>query len=186
LLLTVALLILALIPDSWQAALRYSRSGIEQGYYWQLFSGHLLHSNYWHLLMNLAGLMLVMLLHGRYWRGGQLLAQWLLYALVISLALYFASAELQIYVGLSAMLHAMLTQGAIKDIQLRQTGGALLLGGLLGKVLWEQWHGPDADLSQLINASVAIDAHLYGVISGLSLGLLSYIPGLLSNHKPGQ
>ncbi|HEX5793039.1 MAG TPA: rhombosortase, partial [Rheinheimera sp.] len=79
--------------------------------------------------------------------------------------------DIQIYVGLSGLLHAMLTFGAIKDIQLKITTGWLLLAGLITKVAWEQWQGPDAELAELINASVATDAHLFGVLTAVVLSL---------------
>ena len=174
LLVAAAILLLAALPEHLQAALSYSRDGIADAQYWRLVTGHLLHSNNWHLLMNLAGLLLAMLLHGSYYRGKMLTLQWLLCALAISLALYYYSPQIHIYVGLSGLLHAMLTLGALKDIQLKLSTGWLLLAGLIGKVGWEQWQGPDAKLAELINASVAIDAHLYGVCSGLGLGLSLY------------
>lgn len=168
------MVLLAMLPDSWQQALQYNRTDISNSQYWRLFSGHLLHSNTWHLLMNLAGLLLAMLLHGSYYRGNMLTLQWLLCSLAISLALYYYSPQIHIYVGLSGLLHAMLTLGALKDIQLKLGTGWLLLAGLIGKVSWEQWQGPDAELAELINASVATDAHLYGVCSGLCFALLLY------------
>jgi rhomboid family GlyGly-CTERM serine protease len=172
LLLASLMVLLALLPEHWQLLLRYNRSDLVSGHYWQLVTGHLLHSNYWHLLMNLGGLMLAMLLHARYFTWHQLLWQWLLSAVLISTCLYTFTADMQSYVGLSGLLHAMLIQGAVKDIQHRQSGGWLLAGGLVAKVLWEQWHGPDPQLAQLIDASVATDAHLYGVLAGLSITLL--------------
>jgi rhomboid family GlyGly-CTERM serine protease len=175
LLLASLLLLLALLPDSWQNVLRYSRADIATGSYWQLFSGHLLHSNHWHLLMNLAGLLLAMLLHGRYFSATELSMQWLFGTLLISLALYTFSPAISVYVGLSGLLHCLLTIGAIMDIRKRQRGGWLLLIGLGGKVLWEQWQGPDASLAELINANVAIDAHLYGVLSGCAIGLSCWL-----------
>jgi rhomboid family GlyGly-CTERM serine protease len=174
LILATLMVLFAILPDSWQQVLRYNRADISNSQYWRLFTGHLLHSNNWHLLMNLAGLLLAMLLHGSYYRGKMLTLQWLLCGLAISLALYYYSPEIHIYVGLSGLLHAMLTLGALKDIQLKLSTGWLLLAGLTGKVGWEQWQGPDAELAELINASIAIDAHLYGVCSGLGLGLLLY------------
>lgn len=125
--------------------------------------------------MNLGGLLLAMLLHGRYCTYRQLLCYWLLCALAISLLMYGFSPQLQIYVGLSGLLHAMLTLGALQDIQRKLTTGWLLLTGLVGKVLWEQWQGPDAELAELINADIAIDAHLYGVSSGLLIASLSWL-----------
>ena len=168
-------LLLALTPDSWHLALRYSRAGLEQSEYWRLITAHLLHSNNWHLLMNLAGLLLVALLHGKYFSPAALLSQWFIAALLISIALYFGSAQIHAYVGLSGLLHAMLMLGAVKDIQLKQRGGYLLFAGLLLKVAYEQWQGPDSDLATLIAANVAIDAHLYGVITGLVIAALSWL-----------
>src|SRR5690606_12597090 len=175
LLLVAAILLLAVLPEHIQAALSYNRDGIAAAQYWRLFTGHLLHSNNWHLLMNLGGLLLAMLLHAGCFSYRQLALNWLLFAFAISVLLYVGSEQIHIYVGLSGLLHAMLTLGALKDIQLKINTGWLLLAGLIAKVSWEQWHGPDEDLAKLINASVATDAHLYGVVSALVLGLPAVI-----------
>lgn len=169
--LALSMIVLALIPDNWQTALQYQRSALEQGQLWRALSGHLLHANHWHLLLNLAGLLLAFLLHGRYFSARQLLLQWLVFSLVISVLLYLFATNIHSYVGLSGVLHAMLTLGAIKDVQQRDHSGYLLLTGLIAKVAYEQWQGPDAELASLIGADVAIDAHLYGVITGLLLAL---------------
>jgi rhomboid family GlyGly-CTERM serine protease len=169
--LSAVILLLALLPETVQSWLIYERNALLQGQIWRAFSAHLLHSNHWHLLMNIAGLLLVMLLHGGYYRWRMLLLLWFFCAGTISSMLYLFSPQIHVYVGLSGLLHAMLAMGAIKDIQLNQRSGILLLVGLLAKVLWEQWQGPDLALAELINASVATDAHLYGVVAGLITGL---------------
>jgi rhomboid family GlyGly-CTERM serine protease len=173
--LAIGMLLAALLPENWQLALQYQRSALEQGQLWRAISGHLLHANHWHLLLNLAGLLLAVLLHGRYFSARQLLVQWAVYALAISALLYLFSTNIHSYVGLSGVLHAMLILGAIKDVQQRDHSGYLLLAGLIAKVSYEQWQGPDAELASLIGADVAIDAHLYGVITGVLLAILLYI-----------
>lgn len=173
--LALSMIVLALVPEHWQLTLQYQRSALEQGQLWRALSGHLLHANHWHLLLNLAGLLLAFLLHGRYFSARQLLLQWFAFSLAISVLLYLFSTNIYSYVGLSGVLHAMLTQGAIKDVQQAERSGYLLLTGLIAKVAYEQWQGPDAELASLIGADVAIDAHLYGVISGVLLALLLYI-----------
>lgn len=183
LLLAAVMLTLAWLPESVTQLLQYQRTSLEQDQLWRLISGHLLHSNYWHLLMNLAGLLLVMLLHGSYWRWPSLLMQWLSAALLISMALYLFSPQIVIYVGLSGLLHAMLTIGALKDIQLKMKTGWLLLAGLIIKVGYEQWHGPDQALAELINASVATDAHLFGVMSGLLIALMQVVTASLQQDR---
>ena len=170
LLLALVCVVLTWLPEPLQQLLQYQRDTIGQGQVWRLLTGHLLHSNYWHLVMNMAGLLLAMLLHSHYYRAASLYSQWALCALLIAIAMYFYSADIAIYVGLSGLLHSMLTLGALRDIQLKMLTGWLLLAGLLVKVSVEQWQGPDAQLAQLIDASVAIDAHLYGVIAGLLVG----------------
>ncbi|WP_243695477.1 rhombosortase [Rheinheimera sp. D18] len=175
LLLAAIMLVLAWLPEQWQNMLQYNYTDITAGEYWRLITGHLLHSNTWHLIMNIGGLLLAMALHAVYFSYRQLAWQWLLCAVAIGLALYYFSPDIRIYVGLSGLLHAMLALGAIKDIQLKMTTGWLLLIGLVAKVIMEQCFGPDTDLAELINANVAVDAHLYGVISGIMLGVISSV-----------
>ena len=176
LLLALLILVLALLPDSLQQILTYQRSALSEGQFWRLLSGHLLHSNLWHLLMNLAGLLLAMLLHSHYYKTLQLVIYWVIFALLVSLAIYVLSPDIRIYVGLSGVLHAMLTLGAIEDIKRKMPTGGLLLAGLVGKVIYEQWWGPDAQLAQLIDAQVATDAHLYGVAAALLLATATLTP----------
>lgn len=169
---------LALLPDNLQKLLQYQRDALASGQLWRLFSGHLLHSNLWHLMMNLAGLLLAMLLHSHYYKAHTVVMQWVACALLISLALYVFSPGISIYVGLSGLLHAMLTLGAIDDIKRKLTTGWLLLAGVVSKVVYEQWQGPDPHLAQLIDANVATDAHMYGVAAALLLALSSRLQQL--------
>ena len=100
----------------------------------------------------------------------------------------FCSSDIQVYVGLSGVLHAVLCIGAIKDIQYKEPTGKILLLGLVFKVGYEQYQGPNAELGQLIDANVAIDAHLYGVISGFILAFIlsstGFIQALKTATKP--
>ena len=178
-LLCALLYVAGLFTPSVDTLLAYRRSDISDGQWWRLITGNLLHTNHWHLLMNIAGLLLVMLLHGGYYRWRMFLLLWLFCAGTISSMLYLFSPQIHSYVGLSGLLHAMLAMGAIKDIQLKQRSGILLLAGLLAKVLWEQWQGPDPALAELINASVATDAHLYGVVAGVIIGLSLLVYAML-------
>lgn len=181
--LALLLVLLSSLPDTMQQVLQYQRTAISSGELWRLLSGHLLHSNHWHLIMNLAGLLLAMLLHSHYYRAVKLYSQLALSAVLISLALYCFSASIVVYVGLSGLLHSMLTLGALRDIQQKMTTGWLLLAGLIVKVGWEQWQGPDPQLAKLIDANVATDAHLYGVITGLIVALLARLMRLSSGKK---
>ena len=158
--------------------LHYDRASLHNFEYWRLLSAHLLHTNEWHLLLNMLGLILLWLLHGDYANTKNLLIQTSVLALCISICLYFFTPKLNAYVGMSGVLHGLFVIGAMIDILLRKKTGYLLLIGIAIKVIDEQISPPDSDLQALIEANVVIDAHLYGVIFGIIVGTF-----LLSTHK---
>lgn len=183
-LLLLAVLLFAL-PDPLQQLLAYQRHNLADGELWRLLTGHMLHSNGYHLLLNGGGLLVIMLLHAGYQRQLALLWQLLFNACVIGCLLYWFQPDMQRYVGLSGVLHGLLFFGALLDIKTGKTGGILLTLGILAKIAYEQYQGPDATLGQLIDATVAINAHLYGVLSGaLLFGFVCLKPMLVT--KPAS
>jgi membrane associated rhomboid family serine protease len=88
--------------------------------------------------------------------------------------------HLQWYVGLSGVLHGLLTAGAVAWWRLEDRRLTLVLWLiLLTKLTWEQWHGA-LPLSGDLN--VIVNAHLYGAIGGamVGIGLMRRLP---SPHK---
>jgi rhomboid family GlyGly-CTERM serine protease len=167
--LAVILIILHLLRTELTPWLEFDRSAIYQGQWWRILTGHFLHTNSWHLVMNLGGLALILLLHGMYYRPAQLWLHLLLGSTLIGLAVLFWSPQITIYVGLSGWLHALLVTGCCIDIQRHWSSGWLILAAVFGKVIWEQWQGASQDVVTLIEAEVATDAHLYGAVVGLLL-----------------
>ncbi|WP_261373442.1 rhombosortase [Rheinheimera sediminis] len=167
------LILLHLLPDSIRSVLEYHRSQPAQ--IWRALTGHLLHSNHWHLVMNLGALLLMLMLHQLYYQLSSFALLLLSGCIGISVLLYLFSPDIQIYLGLSGWLHCFITVGALLDIKHKIHSGWLILLGVIAKVGYEQWQGPDQELAALIDANVAIDAHFYGVICGLLLGLLFVI-----------
>ena len=164
------LVILHFLPESLRSGLEYHRAEPEQ--VWRALTGHLLHSNHWHLGMNLGALLLMLMLHQLYYSLHSFALLLVSGCIGISVLLYLFSPDIQIYVGLSGWLHCFITVGALLDIKHKIQSGWLILLGVIAKVAYEQWQGPDAELAALIDANVAIDAHLYGVICGLLFGLV--------------
>lgn len=179
----LALLLLFMLLQLFQADLHpwleFNRQAITDGQWWRLISGHLVHTNSWHLLMNLAGFILILLLHGMYYSARSLITLFIAGDLLIGLTLYWFSPEIQIYLGLSGFLHALLVCGCLIDIQRNWSSGWLILVATFGKVLWEQYQGASQDIATLIGAEVAIDAHLYGALVGLVLFAGWYFTGQL-------
>lgn len=168
LILLLAGLLYGLEPWS-QKYLQYDRLLIQDGQWWRLLTGHLLHTNFNHLLLNSAGVLLLWALHGQYYQYRRYLLFMLICGLGCSLGLYLFSVQLIWYVGLSGVLHGLFAWGAAMDIRHGIKSGWLLLLGLWVKVLYEQWVGPSAEVAELIGANVAIDAHLCGAATGTVL-----------------
>ncbi|WP_240652772.1 rhombosortase [Rheinheimera riviphila] len=167
--LAVIFIVLHLLRLELTPWLEFDRSAIYQGQWWRIVTGHFMHTNNWHLVMNLGGLLLILLLHGSYYRPLQLAVNLLLGSVLIGLALLFWSPQISLYVGLSGWLHALLVCGCCIDIQRQWSSGWLILTAVFGKVIWEQWQGASQDVVTLIDAEVATDAHMYGAVIGLLL-----------------
>ncbi|MBU2892996.1 rhombosortase [Colwellia sp. D2M02] len=159
----------------------YQRQLISQGEVWRLLSGHFFHTNGYHLLLNIMALLLLSLLHSKFYTIKRYSLLFLFCAVFCSLALYLFEPSLIQYVGLSGVLHGVFAWGALMDVRHGDKTGYLLLSGVMVKILHEQYYGANNELSELINASVAINAHLWGAIAGLIFFIL--YPVLFSTTK---
>lgn len=143
-----------------------------QGEFWRLLTGHLVHTNSAHLLLNLTGFGLICLafpdrLH---WRNRCLM--WLVLFVSVGLALsLFDPIE---YYGFSGVLHGYLAFVLISFWRRQPVIHGVALLGLAVKIIFEQLN-PESTTSTtaaMIAAPVAIQAHLYGVIAGAVCSLL--------------
>ncbi len=153
----------------------YKRSLIANGELWRLLTGHFFHTNEYHLLLNLGGLYLLWGIHGRFYTKANYSLLWLFVSLFIGLGLYLCSPELEQYVGLSGVLHGVFVWGSLLDIKAKDKTGYLLFIGVWLKILHEQIYGASEDIVSLIDANVAIDAHLLGAVGGLVFAMCSFI-----------
>lgn len=145
----------------------YQRELIIQGQLWRIFTGHILHTNHYHLLLNLAALILLWALHGRFYTIKNYSALFLFCCITTSAGIFYGTPSLLQYVGLSGVLHGIFVFGALMDIASKDKTGYLLFIGVWIKIGHEQIYGASSDVSSLIEASVAVDAHLWGAIGGL-------------------
>jgi len=152
----------------------YHHQLISQGELWRIFTGHFFHTNGYHLLLNLAALLLLWALHGQFYTLWNYSLLFITSASVCSVGLYFCSPDISQYVGLSGVLHGIFVFGAMMDIRHHDKTGYLLFIGVWLKVAHEQFYGASEEVSTLINASVAIDAHLWGAIGGLIFSVIYF------------
>lgn len=146
--------------------LQFDRALIDQGQLWLLLTGHLVHLNWTHWALNMAGLAIVAVFFSAY---GSLL-DWLFVllfsAVVTGLCLYWFHPELIWYVGLSGVLHGLFIYGAIREIRFYPFSGYVLVMLLVGKLFWEFMNGPLPGSEEMTGGHVVVDAHLYGAMAG--------------------
>jgi rhomboid family GlyGly-CTERM serine protease len=159
------------ISDTWV----YQRELISQGELWRAFSAHFFHTNGFHLLLNGAAVILLWALHGQFYTVSTYSTVFIISAITCTLGIHFFSLNIVEYVGLSGVLHGIFIWGAIEDIKAKDKTGYLLLLGVILKIAHEQVYGASSDVASLIEASVAINAHLWGAIGGAIASALIFI-----------
>lgn len=166
LLIVIISIILALTEPMSSDLFAYDRNQLNNFQWWRLITGHFLHTNTTHLLLNTIGLVLLWALHGHYFKIPRYLIQFWVLCLGTSIGLYCFTPQMQWYVGLSGVLHGLFVIGAYFDIRQKLKTGWLMLIGVWLKVIHEQIYGASEDVAELIAANVAVDAHLFGTITG--------------------
>jgi rhomboid family GlyGly-CTERM serine protease len=160
--------------------LTLTRSGVLEGEFWRIFSGHLIHLNWQHLGLNIAGLVLCQFLFRLPWL--HLLGTAVVAAIVIACGLYLFTTY-SYYLGLSGVLHSWLMVGALltltrtqeKDLQIVSWAVIALV---TGKVAFEQLASSElasrAFTNQFINGHIVTEAHFMGLAAGIFyFGILS-------------
>ena len=168
------ILVLALLGDPARALLRYERVGLSTGQLWRLVSGHLVHIDLVHALLNGAALWLLVAAVGR----GMQAREWILIlagaVAGVDAGLYWLVPEISWYVGLSGVLHGALAGPALLLCLRRRPLGLLLLVMLAAKLSWEVFQGPMPGTGALVSGPVVTEAHLFGAIGGLAGALLAW------------
>jgi len=152
-------------------AFRYQYDWFTAGEYWRLLSAHWIHVNWIHLALNGAGLLLCMAIATPRWK----IREWIVYNLIIALGISILfslrNPHLSWYAGYSGVLFGMYFLSAV-DLYRREKLIALLLGAAISiKVILEQSSDLKITTSDLIGTPVVIDAHLYGLLLGISIAL---------------
>jgi rhomboid family GlyGly-CTERM serine protease len=149
---------------------RYIRENADSGEYWRLFTGNLVQSNFTHVLLNMAGVFFAWLLHAEHYSVKRYFAVWVLCCVGCGIGVHWLSPYDE-YVGLSGAIHGLITYGAIMDIKKGDKTGWLLLIGICAKVAYENIIGASESVKEMIGTNVAVEAHLYGLVTGLVIAL---------------
>ena len=174
LLLLLSLLLQSLdLVDDW----RFNRGLVEQGNVWLCFSAHIVHMNWSHWLLNMAGLAIVAFFFSAHAGFSQWLAVVLVSSLVISAGLWWWMPEVRSYVGLSGVLHGLFLYGALRETSFYPVSGYVLTALLAGKLIWEFFNGALPGSEEMVGGRVLTEAHLLGAVGGLLVWLAEALIG---------
>lgn len=143
-------------------------SSIVQGEWWRILTGNFTHTNFAHLMMNLAGLWAITFLFRP--TSKLLLVALLLLSGWVGMGVYFT--DMTLYVGLSGTLHGLFTLLAAQEWFHGRKNSRWLVFGIIAKVAWEQRFGASLGTEIWIDARVATEAHLIGLLGGLLFAAL--------------
>ena len=158
-------LLLALGGEPVRQALRYDRAAVASGQLWRLITAHWVHGSTQHIAVNVLGAALMAALFNRTY----CIKSWLIILACgvasIDLGFWFLMPQLQWYVGMSGVLHAVLAAGTVAWWKTETKPLALILTLIMAaKLWWEQTHGA---LPLSGEMPVVVNAHLYGEAGGL-------------------
>lgn len=167
------LLLNSLFAEQLNPVLAFDREAIAQGQWWRLISGHFVHNTTTHMLMNLAGLLFCFAYFFQQWSMPRLFG-WLGLSITVVSTGLMIDGELNRYLGLSGILYGLLTAGLLLSWRQHPWLHSLLLAGLILRTVLEQLPGYDVHyLNTVIGLPVAVNAHAYGVASGLLFSLVA-------------
>jgi rhomboid family GlyGly-CTERM serine protease len=149
-------------------ALSFDRPEIASGQWWRLLTGHFVHLDLEHAVLNSLGLVLMWALFARDYSPWRWAAIYWTSALAVSVGLWFGNPELQWYVGASGVLHGVMTAGTIAHLRRRDLDGWILAIFIIAKLSYEQASGA---LPFAGSPDTIVDAHLYGAIGGLVIAV---------------
>lgn len=188
-----ALYSMAAANDRWHDALDYRRTAIASGELWRLVTAHLMHLNAAHVVLDVAGLLLVAWIFAREFDWRRQALALLIGAAFVDFGLWFFHPEVERYVGLSGAVHALFAAGATRwllmesaaldggaadaadstdddasHLRSRRAWGAALLIGLVVKLVLES--RGDAFWLHATNLDVVTAAHRWGSVGGALYG----------------
>lgn len=171
--LIIAILLISLLSFTmqwWQSDFLYIRESVNQGEWWRIITGQLVHTNWPHYILNVGSLILFALLF--YITISTRTFTISLFLLVISIGtcLHLFEPTIYWYAGLSGAIYGIYLIGAYTAYLANDKFIAISIAILIiGKAIFDHWYGPIYNNSELIEARVVTESHLYGIASATVL-----------------
>ncbi len=178
------LLVLGVFHETINALLEYNYTGITRGQIWRLLTGHFVHLNFLHAILNSAGLVLCITIFGPPRNLVNSCIYLIVMALFISAGLFIFSPNVSYYLGFSGLLHAVVIHYLILGYNQRRLLYGLALLAITTKLALEQLPFFNAFyLHAFISDPVIVESHLYGAIGALLWVILQPLLRQLNHQK---
>lgn len=156
-------LILAAGGDSARVALRYERT-LMSTEIWRSLSGHLVHLGFGHLTLNLVAFIVMAAIFYPFLGVSRLVVTFLTAAAGISCSFFLFFPEIEWYVGLSGVLHGLMLVGACFWLRAGDRFAAVLILGLVAKLVYEAVSGPLPFTETAAGGPVLTQSHWLGAL----------------------
>ncbi|MEE9491911.1 MAG: rhombosortase [Gammaproteobacteria bacterium] len=165
--------LLLIFLQSFQSQLIFHREAIHAGEFWRILTGSFVHTNYFHLFLNLAGIVFIAFLFKDYLSVKTFYVSLFLTSLTVGIGLYCFNKPLQWYAGLSGSLYGLYIVSASFALRSKDYISSLpIIIGIPAKLLFDSIYPNLTEHSaELIGAPIANVAHLYGAIAGLCISI---------------
>lgn len=143
--------------------LEFNRQQVLSGGIWRLLTGHWVHTNMQHLILNVAASLLIYFSFFSQIKTSELLVCSFVFSILISVLLLFIYPDLQWYNGLSGLLHALVAYFSLRQIY---KGNNLYWIGIFVvwlKVIAESVQAGTGHINLIDDMLVINQAHLVGV-----------------------
>ena len=144
--------------------LRYQTDLFQTMEIWRLLTGHWVHANWPHFLLNMSGFLLCVALTEVKWSFWQWGWRVLVLTTGISVGFLLLNPEIHWYVGFSGVLFGLYVLAAVATFNHHVLISRLILVFIGIKIILEQWSSVKISSADLIGVPVLEDAHFYGVI----------------------
>jgi len=164
---SITLILLQFIQND----LLFLRENIQQGEVWRIWTGNLIHSNYYHLGLNLSGFWLFIFIFKELINATHLVVSLAILISGVGLGLYFLNPELYWYAGLSGALYGLFIVGAIYALLDQDfITGLSIITVIPVKIIWDHMHNAGQTNADLIGVPVSTDSHIYGIATAFFIG----------------
>ncbi|MEE9352468.1 MAG: rhombosortase [Thiotrichaceae bacterium] len=177
--------LLLILFQAFQSELLFQRNSINEGQLWRILTGNWVHTNYYHLLMNLTGLGFICLLFKDHFSIKHFYISLFMTTIAVGLGLYFFSPQLMWYAGLSGALYGLYIIAASAALKNKDYIASIpILIAIPAKLIWDSQHNDLIDSSaELIGAPIATDAHIYGLIAGIMLSIFFALSAIIVSRR---